>query len=239
MYKLHGAWFRLTPKPIEVLAPPIIQPLTHPTWHYASPSSLATSGIYSDEDLDRLRAHIMFPVEKPSMLNTIARGALGETIPSGSVSMYNLLDEDSLNRIAESAGERVWHGFVTFGSASAGILAIFIIARIVKLIIDTIIHDYALHSIYGWSMHLLGAIWSSVTHLLIHLGGRKNQASATTPEARPTPEDAPSLTLSMSEARLPKPQGECAKSERLKPTYTYAELRKYVENNCHGTNESV
>jgi len=41
------------------------QPLTRPAWKYVSPSGLAASGIYSGEDLDRLRDHIMFPVEKP------------------------------------------------------------------------------------------------------------------------------------------------------------------------------
>ncbi|KAH0944368.1 hypothetical protein HN011_001394, partial [Eciton burchellii] len=58
--------------------------------------------------------------------------------------------------------------FITFGSASAGILAVFIFARLVKLIIETIIHGYALHSFYGCGIHLLVAIWSSVTHLLHH-----------------------------------------------------------------------
>jgi len=41
--------------------------------------------------------------------------------------------------------------------ASVGVLAIFVI-RMVKLVVDTIIHGYALHSIYGWSLHLLGAV---------------------------------------------------------------------------------
>lgn len=82
-------------------------------------------------------------------------------IQSGSISIINLLDEDSLNRIAESAGVRLWTDFVIFESTSAGILAIFIIIRIIKLVIDTLIHGYALHSVYGWSMHLLGAVWSS------------------------------------------------------------------------------
>lgn len=53
---------------------------------------------------------------------------------------------------------------------SAGILAIIIIVRLAKLVIDTIIHGYALDSIYGWSLHLLGALWASVTSLLLHLG---------------------------------------------------------------------
>jgi len=96
------------------------------------------SEIYSIGDLDRFRNHIMFPMEKPSMLNTIARGAIGQRIPEVSISIMNLLDERSLDKIAESAGiHHNWKDFITFGSASAGVLAVFIIVRLIKLIIDT------------------------------------------------------------------------------------------------------
>lgn len=85
------------------------------TDHSATHTSLRKSGnvgngIYNSEDLTRLRSHIMFSIEKPTLLNTIARGALGETILSGSISLANLLDEDSLERIAESVGKRAWKG---------------------------------------------------------------------------------------------------------------------------------
>jgi len=222
MYKIQGVWFRMTPGPMETIAPPIIQPLTHPTWHYVNPTSLAASGIYSSEDLDRLRTHIMFPVERPSMVNNIVRGAMGESVPSGSISMLNLLDEESLNKIAETAGERVWQGFITFGSASAGVLAIILIVRIAKLIVDTIIHGYALHSVYGWSMHLLGAVWSSVTHLLLHLGGRREvQPSAPVKET-------PTNTFPPTE-EVPLATSESAVEERQNPQYNYKDLRRYLE----------
>ncbi|KYQ60097.1 hypothetical protein ALC60_00859 [Trachymyrmex zeteki] len=165
------------------------------------------------------------------MLNTLARGVLGGSIQPGTVSITNLLDEDSLNRIAESAGARLWAGFITFGSASAGILAIFIIIRIIKLIIDTIIHGYALHSMYGWSMHLLGAVWSSVTHLLLHLGRSPR-------EEQNSKEDQPALTPL---APLETPHINPSSSDEYKievsefpakaPRYTYNDLRKYLEDN--------
>lgn len=174
MYKIEGTWFRFTPNPIENIPPEIIKPLTKPKWRYLSPDKLATSGIYSEGDIEELRDHIMFPAEKPALLNNIARGVSGQGFNADSISMYNLLDEKTLKKIVESTTERVWSGFITFGSASAGILGIFIIIRIIKLVIDTIIHGYALHTIYGWSLHLLGAIWGSITHLLLHLG-RQNE----------------------------------------------------------------
>jgi len=45
-----------------------------------NPASLTTNGIYSNNDLDCLRNHIMFPVEKPSVLNIIDRQAMGQHI---------------------------------------------------------------------------------------------------------------------------------------------------------------
>lgn len=220
MYKIGGSWFRLTPRPMESLPPPIIQPLTHPAWQYISPVALATSGIYSNEDLDRLKAHIMFPVEKPSTLNTMARGAMGEKIPPGSISLLNLLDEQSLERIAETAGAKVWKGFITFGSASAGVLAVIIILRLAKLIVDTLIHGYALHSVYGWSLHLLGAIWSSVTHLLLHLGNQ--------PPRRPNAEDGPPTTEEIPLSPRDREQNVTIEPNKNDPSHTYKMLREHL-----------
>ncbi|KAM0736910.1 hypothetical protein ACS0PU_000003 [Formica fusca] len=241
MYKIYNTWYRLMPKPVESMAPPMIHPLTKPTWKYVSPTSLATSGIYTNEDLDRLRDHIMFPMEKPSMLSTIARGAMGQEIPAGSLSLINLFDEKTLDQIAESAGMRLWKGFMTFGSASAGILAIFMIVRLAKLIVDTIIHGYALHSIYGWSLHLLGAIWTSVTNLLLYMGtpSRRNDGGNggnERPNQIPPPtEELSPITPSTTENQHPKapPPEEIAPQPRVLYTSEvrrdFKELRKLLD----------
>lgn len=236
MYRINGAWFRLMPRPTESIAPPIIQPLTHPKWKYVSPTDLATSGIYSSEDLDRLRTHIMFPVEKPSMLNNLARGAMGGDTRSSGVSLLNLLDEKTLDKIAESAGAKLWNGFMTFGSASAGVLAIILVIRLAKLIVDTIIHGYALHSVYGWSLHLLGAVWSSVTHLLIHLGGRPTappEDIENTPKAdkeQQTPPNAPDV--------IPRSVNEPSVifERHTDDKNSYTALRRYIRETENATN---
>lgn len=194
MYKIHDIWYRFLPKPVESLTPPIIQPLTRPKWKYVSPAHLATSGIYTPENLERLREHIMFPVEKPAILSNIARGASGQTLPSGTVKFTTLLDENTIETISKSAGIKIWEHLVTFGSASAGILAIFIILRFIKLIIDTIIHGYALHTVYGWSLHLLGALWSSVTHLLIHIAPSPTPSKEDRTDGEPAGTTAPPTT---------------------------------------------
>ncbi|GAB1869250.1 hypothetical protein CAJAP_10329 [Camponotus japonicus] len=85
-------------------------------------------------------------------------------------------------------------------------IGIFIIIRLIKLVVDTIIHGYALHSIYGWSLHLLEAVWTSVTNLLLHIGApnqrtdSKNRRPTKTP---PTTENLPPEICPVTEEQHP------------------------------------
>lgn len=111
----------------------------------------------------------MFPAERPAVLNTVARGVMGRPISLQGGSLSNLLDKNAIERIAVSTWEKFWKKFLIFGNISAGIMGIYLFVRIFKLILDTLVHGYALHTIYGWSLYLLGAIWDSLTQLLLHL----------------------------------------------------------------------
>jgi len=141
LYRIENTWIRFTPRPQVLSIPPQqLLPMAKLSWKYATPGPLAISGIYSEEDIEKLRNHIMLPAEKPALLNKVARRITGYPISANGVSVYNLLDEASLNKIVESTTSQVWKGFISFGSATAGIMEIFILIRVIKLIIDTAIH---------------------------------------------------------------------------------------------------
>ncbi|XP_050452326.1 uncharacterized protein LOC126851966 isoform X2 [Cataglyphis hispanica] len=180
IYNIENTWLQFNPAPSLVHTPIEIKPMTKLSWSYLAPKALATSGIYTQKDLDNLRDHIMFPAEKIAVLHTIARGFTGQTFQSDTVSLQDLLDENSLNKIYSNTLTKIWDGFTTFGAATAGVFGIFIIIRIIKIVFDTLIHGYALHAAYGCSLHLLGAIWSSFTHLLLYLANRP-QTDTNTP----------------------------------------------------------
>lgn len=169
MYLLRGTWYKITPRAASTIPPNEIQPTISHTWTYTNPAELATSGIYSAQELEKLRDHIMFPVEKPAVLNTLARGVTGQTSNKQGVSFINLLDEETLQKIATNTWARLWGWFTGFGTFSAGMFGVFVTIKLIKFVIDTALHGYALHQVYGWSVHLLGAIWDSVTNVLIHL----------------------------------------------------------------------
>lgn len=113
-----------------------LQPMTSLTWKYLTPGLLAVSGIYSQNDIERLREHIMFPAEKLALLNSVARGITGHSFNFDGISMYNLLNKASLNKIVDNTASRIWNGFVTYGSATAGVFGMFLIIRLIKTIID-------------------------------------------------------------------------------------------------------
>ena len=73
MYLFGETRYKLLLNPVESIAPTRVEPFTKAIWKYTNPSSLATSGIYSQSDLDQLRDHIMLPAEKPMILNSLAR----------------------------------------------------------------------------------------------------------------------------------------------------------------------
>ena len=98
--------------------------------------------------------------------NSISREITGYPTISRGISLTNLFNEDVIDKIAESAWGRFWIIFTSFRTTSAGLIGIIIIIKGIELIADTIIHGYALHRLFGWSFHLLGASWDSVTNLL-------------------------------------------------------------------------
>ena len=114
----------------------------------------------------------MFPVERPAVLNDLARKMRGHPLGNNEGSLLKLLNEDVITEIASNTWNKLWTHFITFGTVSAGTLAIFMTIHLIRAIIDIIIEGNTLHAVYGWSIHLLGALWSSVTYLLIHIARR-------------------------------------------------------------------
>jgi len=204
MYYLNDGWFQLTPNVEHSKEPERIRPMTKPTWHYSDPGSLAASGIYTDQDLENLKDHILFPAEKSNILNTMARGIRGQPIATQGISLSHLMDENTLKKIADDAWKKLWGTFTTIGNASAGLIGIYFFVRAIKLITDTLIHGYALHTMYGWSLHLVAALWDSLTNLLLHLGHSKARKTKERRE-KAVPKDIDDLEEGSTESQYAQP----------------------------------
>ena len=168
-YSIGDIWYKILPRPTESKNPSVIKPLTRPTWQYRSPAYLATSGIYSQKDLKDLKDRIMFPAERDAVLNDFAREVNGLPPTEQDGTLLKLLNEEAVSKIIDSTWSRVWKRFLTFGTVSAGLIGMLIIIKGIKIVIDVVVRGYTLTSGFGWYFHLIGALWSSVAHLLLFL----------------------------------------------------------------------
>ena len=126
-----------------------------------------------------------------SIIDGMAQGASGRDYATGTLQIHNLLDEETLEKIANSTTQRIWNGFIKFGSVSAGLMGIYITWKIIKTIINTILNGSALHKVYGWSGRLQVAAWTSLTQFCIFLEARND----------PTPRECTS-DIQMSSLKL-------------------------------------
>ena len=175
LYLVDEGWIKLTPEPVITMKPWTLKPNDPKTWTYEQPTYLATSGIYTEKDLEGLRERIMFPIEKAAVLNGVAREINGHTVVDTEGSISRLINDNVVDKLIDSTWGRVWNKFITFGSVSAGIMTILIIIQTIKTLIEVLINGYLLHQIYGWSLHLFAAIWNSITHLLIYKNKPKDK----------------------------------------------------------------
>ena len=120
--------------------------MTRSTWKYTNPAELATSGIYTEKELDQIRERIMFPVERPAVLNVLAREMRGHPLGNSEGSLLKLLNENAMEKIIDNTWTRIWTKFLTFRTISAGIIAIL---TIIKITFNIILQGYAIHSVYG------------------------------------------------------------------------------------------
>ena len=102
-YYIGNSWYKILPSPTEAMPPTVIHPLTQPTWTYINPSELAVSGIYNQKDLDQLRQRIMFPMEKPGLLNDLAREMGGYSLKKEDSSINKLMNENVIQHIMKTA----------------------------------------------------------------------------------------------------------------------------------------
>ena len=139
------------------------------------------------KSLDRLHEHHIFNAEKPAIMETVARRISDNTRHDGSPDLSKLLDPEYISNIAHSVFSRLWSSFTRFGIAAAGILAIIMLFQMLKFVLDSLLRGYVLYTVYGWSSHLLAAVWSSLAHLLLSL--MTSNATRSDPEAAHVPRE--------------------------------------------------
>ena len=90
---------------------------------------------------------------------------------------------DSLiaNKVIENAIEKYWSKFLSWsnwlGNVTSTIIGIYMVGRLIKFVIDTIMHGRILYDIYGIGWQLLASFWDSLTNFLSHRNAMKRTST--------------------------------------------------------------
>lgn len=103
-YRLGETWLKIMPRPTETKDPIVIQLDSTGNWSYDSIGDLARSGIYKEEDLSNLCERILFPIERPGIINDIySQENEGPSPRRSRWFPHENLSEDQVIKLAESA----------------------------------------------------------------------------------------------------------------------------------------
>ena len=136
------------------------------TWNYKEIRNFATSIIYAPHDLEIFDQHLTFPLKRQALLESLARRFDSLSHPVENGNFQNLFNKETFESLSRSFFDKLFSGFMKFGTICAGILGIISVAHLFKVFLDILVDGYALYTIYGWSFKLF-AIFSSITNLLI------------------------------------------------------------------------
>lgn len=93
--------------------------------------------------------------------------------------------------LIENVLDKYWAKFLSWttwlGNITSTFIGIYMIARILKFVIDTIMHGRILYDIYGFGWQLLASFWDSLTTFLSHRSAMRSsrQQTSETVESNP------------------------------------------------------
>lgn len=172
-YMMLGNWYTMNPKLTRIQQPEELHPENKLDWVYIDIKNLATSGLYSSKMLDEVRHQLMFPSEREAVSSTIAMSAMSYSHDTQGLHLGDFIPQNAIETAINKYMNYMWKIFFTIGHVSSTFLGMYLCWRVLKFTIDTVIHGYHLHTLFGWSWKIIAMFWDSITYCLIHLQTKK------------------------------------------------------------------
>lgn len=83
------------------------------------------------------------------------------------------MNEDIVGNAISKYWDKAWGVFSWIGNLMSGCMGIYFSLKIIKFLVDTSIHAWALYPLYGLSWHLIGMFWDTVTYCLVHQNNKQ------------------------------------------------------------------
>lgn len=167
-FKLGGNWvtldhgLRVTPEPAVITSDVVT------SWHYDRLDNLLKAGIYSPDNVEKMKRLIYDQGDKRSVMSIMHRLATNLPVDTQRINFERFIPETSVESVIKKAWQSMWSWTNMLGNLCSSMIGIYLIAKTVKIILDSIAHGKILYDIYGFGWRLMACFWDSLTNLLTH-----------------------------------------------------------------------
>lgn len=169
LFVVNGKWIQLHSTPHEVPSPVTLHADPTRIWAAARLTNLASTGLYTTQQMEEYHRKLLFPLEQPAINQVIAYHAGGVDIGSQNVDLTSLFNQDIIRKYQESLFEKMYGWVWEISMQFAGFFGFLSILMIIKYIVNMIINGTFLYKMFGGGAHLLAIVLGSAGLNLIHL----------------------------------------------------------------------
>lgn len=167
-FKFGTEWYSMDGRIHRVPSPNRLSTEIETTWKYDYLPDLMAVGIYDEKNLKRMHDMIYESEDRRSSAVVVHRTLSGNNADSQRFDFSNFIDEN----VIESTINKYWSKFMNWttfvGQVTSSLVGFWLIGKLLKFVIDSLVHCRILFDIYGASWKLLAAFWDSLTNLLTH-----------------------------------------------------------------------
>jgi len=179
-FKIDGSWFSFSPSSHQATKPNNLIPKSNDEWQYIQPVNLATSGIYTQDDLNTLRKQLMFPLDKGATLSAVAGSLSGQGSDLSEYDVKGLSSESVISSMVDRYLTKATGIFSWLGSSFSVCIGLYFTFKLVKFLFDTGIHGWALYKTYGIDYRMSAMFWDALTTHFLNSGNRRKMKSKAT-----------------------------------------------------------
>jgi hypothetical protein len=187
-FMFGGKWYSMDGRLREVVGPNTISSDISQNWTYEYLPSLMSTGLYDSKNVDKMHDMIYENDDRRSASVVVHRTLAGSSTNDQGFNFGNIMSET----VIETTIAKYWHKVMSWtnyvGNLTSSVLGLWVIGKLIKFLIDTVVHGQILYDIYGLSWKLLASMWDSLTSLLSHRYHHRQDEFTPIPIHNPAPQ---------------------------------------------------
>lgn len=173
-FQFGGRWYTFDGKIRETIAPQRLATDIVTKWTYTPLPNLMESGIYDAESVKKMRIMIYDQGDKRVASNIVHKILTGQSPARQGFHFEALMSEKLIDNMINKYWEKLISWSTWLGSITSTAIGLYMIRRLVKFVVDTLMHGKILYDIYGFGWQLIASFWDTMTSFLTHRNNLRN-----------------------------------------------------------------